>query len=210
MVHMSNLFCCIHFLCDNVVRMVIHSADDTQVKVEMVVKFRYWSVWVALHFHLPIFFGGDQRIQKSCLWLVRKVYAASGVDGVQVLSQFISIFLLHHLDRVFDVAPLHGGSSIMWCSVHGIIFYNLHVHVRYQYRDWHSHGWRRQSKSEKHEPTPWTGTWGAPNYHHCTPICWGISYCHLSQMALYISTIDANRHCLAKLICRYSTSTSKS
>ena len=73
---------------------------------------------VYLHFHLPIFPARDQRIQKwdtpTHLWLICKLYAISGVDGVQVFGQFISLFMLHHLKQIFDVLTQHGG-SVKWC-----------------------------------------------------------------------------------------------
>ena len=63
MVHMGNLFCCICFLYDNVVTMVLQGADDTQLVVA-----RVWELVsisglaLFLHFHHAIFLAGDQLI----------------------------------------------------------------------------------------------------------------------------------------------------
>ena len=65
---MINLFFCIRFHCDNVVTLVVHGVDDTQLLVEQVVGAEIQilvgvsSLSVYLYFHLPIFLAKDQHI----------------------------------------------------------------------------------------------------------------------------------------------------
>ena len=62
-------------------------------------KFRYWLMWIALWYTCTFTFLSSLReisayrngILSPCLRLVHKLYAAVGVDGVQVFSQFISL-----------------------------------------------------------------------------------------------------------------------
>ena len=121
---MGDLFHCIHFLCDNVVTMIVQGADNIQLVVEWVVGTEVQvligvsGLSVCLHFHLPIFLAKDQSIWKKgysppCLWLIRNLYAASGVDGVQVFGQFISLVLPHHLEQIINVLPPHRWSSML-------------------------------------------------------------------------------------------------
>ena len=81
MVHMRNLFCCIHSLCDNVVITVIHGVEYIRLGVEWVMEVEVQvlvgvnGLSVYLHSHLPIFLARDQRISKwdtphPHLWLV--------------------------------------------------------------------------------------------------------------------------------------------
>ena len=64
-VYKGYLFCCIHFLSENVVTMVIQGVDDTQLVVEWVVGAEIQvlvgvsGLSVYLHFHLPIFLLRD-------------------------------------------------------------------------------------------------------------------------------------------------------
>ena len=64
-------------------------------------------------------------------------------------------------------------------------------------------GWRRQLRSERQKATPWTEMRGTTNYHHCTPKLLVKKFCHLWQKMYYVCTDDADRPCLAKLICRF-------
>ena len=66
--YVVNLFCCICFLCDNVVTMIVQCADDTQLVVEWTlgaeiqVLIGVSGLSVYLYFHLDIFLVQDQYI----------------------------------------------------------------------------------------------------------------------------------------------------
>ena len=77
------------------------------------------------------------------------------------------------------------------------------VGVKFHARDttWTAWGWIRQSRSERQEPTPWTGMVGDTNYPHCKEY---IAICYKwHSMSTLMYVIVGSHEYEPLLLCRY-------